>query len=397
MSIHLPTLFLVTLLVAVVGGAMLLFSWLQNRSMVALGLWGSGFIVGAAGGALLAAREVAPAFWSIEIGNAVVAMAYGLAWSGARSFEGRRPLVHVALAGAVIWLLACQVETFYGSLQARITLASATSATYTILTLAELWYARDKGLMSRWPAIVLLLIHACFFLAREALAGLLPFPAGAQLTQTGLYPLGLFLVLVNNFCLAFLVVNMAKERVELEHRRAASIDPLTGVSNRRAFLERGERLIRRCAASGRTTALLLFDLDHFKLINDNFGHQTGDRVLAAFCDVAGAALRAGDLFGRLGGEEFACLLPDTSLGDALQAAERIRATFETRPMGLHGAGAAATVSIGVATQGDGEQNFQTLFAAADRALYRAKAKGRNRVEPARASLAPLDAACAEAG
>src|ERR1700676_3916290 len=122
MAIHLPSLFLVTLLVAVVGGAMLLFSWLQNRSMVALGLWGSGFIAGAAGGALLAAREVVPAFWSIEVGNAVVAMAYGLAWSGARSFEGRRPLVHVALAGAVIWLLACQVETFYASLQARITL-----------------------------------------------------------------------------------------------------------------------------------------------------------------------------------------------------------------------------------------------------------------------------------
>src|SRR5690606_7054310 len=112
-------------------------------------------------------------------------------------------------------------------------------------------------------------------------------------------------------------------------------------------------------------------------------HQVGDRVLCTFCDTAMAVIRPTDLVGRLGGEEFACLLPGATAAEALRVAERIRDDFERRHADQP-EGHVATVSVGVATTGEGEADLTALMAAADRALYRAKANGRNRVERAKA-------------
>ena len=175
---------------------------------------------------------------------------------------------------------------------------------------------------------------------------------------------------------------MAKERMVLGYKHASLIDPLTGVGNRRAFFERGEKLLHRSAFDSRPTVLLLFDLDGFKHINDTFGHHVGDQILRAFCGVATAALRPDDLFGRLGGEEFASLLPHTSLDEGLAVAERIRSNFEATTLEVGANTLAATVSVGVAMSIDPSRNLADIIKAADRALYRAKANGRNRVEHA---------------
>jgi diguanylate cyclase (GGDEF)-like protein len=159
-------------------------------------------------------------------------------------------------------------------------------------------------------------------------------------------------------------------------------DALTGVGNRRAFFERGEKLLYRSAFDCRPTVLLLFDLDGFKQVNDTFGHHVGDRVLTAFCGTATAALRPDDLFGRLGGEEFASLLPHTSLDEGLAVAERIRSNFEATTLEVGANTLAATVSVGVAISIDSSRKLANIIKAADRALYRAKANGRNRVEHA---------------
>ena len=121
----------------------------------------------------------------------------------------------------------------------------------------------------------------------------------------------------------------------------------------------------------------MFDLDKFKTVNDTFGHQAGDRVLTAFCRVATSTLRPGDLFGRLGGEEFAALLLHTSLNGGLVAAERVRANFEATALdlGAH----TLTVSVGVASAPECKRKLAELIEEADRALYRAKENGRNRV------------------
>jgi diguanylate cyclase (GGDEF)-like protein len=127
------------------------------------------------------------------------------------------------------------------------------------------------------------------------------------------------------------------------------------------------------------TALILFDLDRFKSINDRYGHTTGDEVLISFCRLATSHLRPNDLLGRIGGEEFASLLPDMGRHDALWLAERVRKAFEAHTTGQYAF--SSTVSVGVTISDEERTDLNALLNAADQALYRAKALGRNRVEP----------------
>lgn len=173
---------------------------------------------------------------------------------------------------------------------------------------------------------------------------------------------------------------MVREQRENRHREASATDFLTGLDNRRAFFAKGEALL----AGGAPVALLVFDLDHFKRINDTFGHAVGDEVLALFSRLAEREMRGVDTLARLGGEEFAALLPGLDLGEAEAVARRVSRSLEAasieRP-GLYPV--RATVSIGLAlSQPNEPSDLGALLAAADRALYRAKREGRNRIERA---------------
>jgi diguanylate cyclase (GGDEF)-like protein len=272
---------------------------------------------------------------------------------------------------------------------------SAIVVSYSVLAAWELWRGRREGLMYRLPVIFLLLVHAAFFVVRIPLAGALPLPTDSGEFRAGWWTFTIFEAVFFAFFMAYLLGAMARERVVLRYKQASLIDPLTGVGNRRAFFERGEKLLHRSAFEGRPAALLLFDLDRFKDINDTFGHHVGDRVLKDFCGAATAALRPDDLFGRVGGEEFASLLPYTSLDEGLAIAERIRSNFAATTPEVGATALAATVSVGVAMSIDPSRTLADIYTAADRALYRAKANGRNRVEHARGvpedhEVAPID-------
>jgi diguanylate cyclase (GGDEF)-like protein len=390
-TIDLPTLFVVTIFVTATGGLLLLLSWLQNRAAPALAFWGLGYLIGATGAATLAARGVTPDALALIGGGALACLAFGVLWGGARCFEGRSVRLTWITAGAGLWLAACLVAHVHGWLEGRIALLSTIMATYALLVAWELWHARDRDLVSRWPTFGLVIGHAIFLLARIPFADALPFPLGDRTVPNPISAVFAFEVLFVAFAVAFLRLAMAKERAELEQRNAARIDPLTGIANRRAFFDLGAPLLHGAVRERRPAALLLFDLDRFKQLNDTAGHQAGDRVLKAFSDLVATAMRTGDLFGRIGGEEFACLITGMPMPQALQVAEGIRQKFET--LGF----ACATVSIGVAMANEAEHELGALFATADRALYRAKAKGRNRVEPARAPLALVEAVGAAAG
>jgi len=380
-----PTLFGLSGLVGTTAGVLLLFFWLHDRRVAALALWGSAFVLVSLGSALVVTRANAADVWSSQVGPVMTLTGYGLMWCGARSFEGRSLHFPLAVLGAVVWLAAMQVDAFVGAPALRMRLSSATIVIYSLATAAEYWRARDPGLISRWPAIALLLVHAAFFALRFALVEAVPFPGGSAPADPKWVPVGAVSLLLHVVCLAFLVMNMARERAELQQRRQAHLDPLTGVANRRGFLDRGERTLRRCVADKEPAAVLIVDLDLFKQINDTLGHQAGDHVLCVFCETANTVLRPNDVFGRLGGEEFACLLPGASAAEALQVAERIRASFEDRRDSIPMRHGASTVSVGVATTLDVAADLETLMAAADRAVYLAKAKGRNRVEQATAA------------
>jgi len=170
---------------------------------------------------------------------------------------------------------------------------------------------------------------------------------------------------------------------ELKHETAraeelARTDFLTGLANRRAFYEQGERELQSLVHGARPAAVAMFDIDHFKSINDRFGHAGGDAAIRALADAIRAHLRASDIAGRLGGEEFALLLPDASLEAARAVAERIRAAAESLLVEHEGQRIRFTTSGGVAALGD-DATLDAWIARADAALYQAKQGGRNHV------------------
>ncbi|MBF8668450.1 diguanylate cyclase [Pseudomonas putida] len=171
-----------------------------------------------------------------------------------------------------------------------------------------------------------------------------------------------------------------REHLE-EQRQKALLDPLTGLPNRAAWSERVEREMLEWQAHGGHLAMAILDLDHFKRINDSYGHLAGDKVLKIVADQLRKRLRSGDFIARFGGEEFVLLLPQTSPAAAAQIAEALRATVEACPFHFKGERVVITTSIGLGAFRSGERGDQVLKRA-DAALYRAKESGRNRVEQA---------------
>ncbi|OPY93058.1 MAG: Response regulator PleD [Syntrophaceae bacterium PtaU1.Bin231] len=162
--------------------------------------------------------------------------------------------------------------------------------------------------------------------------------------------------------------------------RQAHTDPLTGVGNRRHFFEEAARELSRSRRNDKPLAMLMLDIDRFKGINDAYGHDAGDAVLRALCATSLATVRTIDVFARIGGEEFAVLLPETAVKEAEPVAERLRARLAVTPVDLPGGKSVSfTVSVGVSAMRPGEDSCEEILKRADKALYEAKAAGRNRV------------------
>jgi diguanylate cyclase (GGDEF)-like protein len=167
----------------------------------------------------------------------------------------------------------------------------------------------------------------------------------------------------------------------------ARVDALTGVKNRLALNEAANQLLAQASRNGSLLGVLMIDADHFKSVNDRFGHGGGDKVLLSLVDSIRSTLRGGNVIGRIGGEEFVVLAPDTSLDQSLVLGERIRSRVEATPLLVDGHLVQLTVSIGATTAQPGEQDVPGLLKRADAALYQAKRAGRNRVMAADPELA----------
>jgi diguanylate cyclase len=178
---------------------------------------------------------------------------------------------------------------------------------------------------------------------------------------------------------AFYLRARVRERTVAERiERMAHYDPVTGLPNRSLLLDRLDQEVARAARGERGFAVLMIDLDGFKQVNDTWGHATGDKVLAAVGERARACVRASDTVGRLGGDEFLAILPDTQRAGALQAAEKLREAL-SRPYSIGKPLAHLGASIGVSYYGEDGTDAQALQRAADAALYEAKRRGKNRV------------------
>ena len=377
MSFDTSTLYLFATMVAGMLGAMLVFFGRQEN-IPALKWWGTAYLLGAA----------SVAIWTIggsKLGdplvlalNAVGFVACGMVWNAARVFLGRKPNLPGLLFGAIAWVgTAVAVPGLNPAM--RLTMGAAIVAIYAALTASELWSERRRTMQKRWPTIAVPVMHGGVLMLPILLGNIFrphdeTFGSSVWVTA---FSIELVLYAIGTVFVIFMLVS---DRAVTVHKTAASVDPLSGMLNRRGFSEASARVIEREAAAERPVTVLIFDIDHFKSINDRFGHPAGDEILKLFSTVVVSSLRISDLSGRIGGEEFAALLA-CPLEEGVIVAERVREAFEASGITCEAGPVDTTVSIGVAG-GPAGTELEVLLAAADTALYQAKRSGRNRVEAA---------------
>jgi diguanylate cyclase (GGDEF)-like protein len=382
MNLDVNTLFFITIYVEAILGLLLLFAWIQNASIRAVAWWGCAHLVRATSVVLFGVSGFTIGDTSADLTCCLLFLAFAITWTGARVFDGRKALPLWIAAGPALWLVLNHIPAVIGSADQRVVLSSCIIVAYTWLVAFEFWRGRSEPLVSRWPAIFMLVAQGTLFLLRTPLAALLPWPPLSEVVDNIWLAVLSFEALLFTIAVAFILLAMAKERTEYRHRTAAMVDPLTGIANRRAFLIDAGELVRKVVAGSPPVAVLVIDLDHFKSINDRFGHAIGDRVLQIFATTTKGVMRPADLLGRLGGEEFAAVLCNLSPEKVAAVGEHIRRAFAEETRDVDGCPVAATLSIGIVLHQGTPVDVLDLLMQADHELYRAKERGRNRVEVA---------------
>jgi diguanylate cyclase (GGDEF)-like protein len=375
LNLDLRTIILMSGILAVLLSMVMLFVRLSYpRTLKGLGMWVVAPMLVAMATFLFGARGQIPDVVSVLGANIMLLVGVLLFHFGSQRFFELRPsyrfwlLVLAAALPLMVWFSLVQPD-----FNARVQLVTFLWICILLANARVIWRRGPENFATRYTVVVMLM-HATIILLR-LLATLLPVPNEGLLTPTRVqtvYVIGNAMMIIA-FSLGLVLMAAERVRGELEH--LATRDSLTGAMTRRVLIEAGEQELERCRRHGRRMALLLMDLDHFKVVNDTYGHQTGDRVLADFVARVSSLLRRPDLLARFGGEEFLLMLPETTRDDAMAAAERIRARAAESMEGLP----PITVSIGVTTNLPEDASFDALLARADRALYQAKVEGRNRV------------------
>jgi len=377
MSLDAPTLTFAGALVSFASGLLVLLYWVTDRTAWAAFWWAAANIGTGIGVALLALHGVVPVFVSDILGPWILDICAVLTWTAARAFNRASNRPYLVLAGSAAWIVTEALAGALGSEQLASMLGTGVGGSLYLAGAIEFWRSDAEHLRGRWPMIAALCSFAIsLFLATigfSASAQFLPMPSSSW------FGIIQFVGLVYAIVGAISLVMMLKERSESVYKAAALTDPLTGLANRRAFMDRAQRAFDRNAGGNGPISLLAFDLDRFKTINDTFGHPVGDQVLRLFADGLSWALRPADIAARIGGEEFAVVLPGCGIQAAMAIADRVRASFQDNARFVNGQRVGATVSVGVATSLGLAGDLLSVLASADAALYQAKANGRNRV------------------
>jgi diguanylate cyclase (GGDEF)-like protein len=210
---------------------------------------------------------------------------------------------------------------------------------------------------------------------------------GLQTDIAAYLAVGVALVVTLPFAWFLIDLLLRVHRDEQEMRRLASYDSLTGLLSRHAFFDNANNYVSLAKREEKPFSVLIIDLDHFKLINDRYGHPAGDAVLKLFADVVNSVARRSDIVGRLGGEEFAVVLPSTRSSEALEFSERLHHAIDQAVLKFNDSAIRYTVSIGLAEfDHDSGDTIDDLLARADLALYQAKQAGRNQTATFKAQL-----------
>ena len=371
----------------VLSASMNMVLW-KRKTYPGFGWWTAGMTAFAVAFILLPLRNIIPDIFSIALASILEIAASLLFLEGSRNFRGkevRKYFIVIVLAAYTVFQLYLPFidKEYY----IRIIVISFLLATIFGLTALEFWLKVPIDLrFSYWSIGSMFAVFGTFMFVRGVVSCLSP-PAQDELAPGILHAMTFILAMLLGIAwtIRFIILNAERLEYDListqaELKKMATTDFLTGIANNRMFRQLGEREISRAERHKSPLTVLMIDLDFFKKVNDNYGHAAGDRVLVCFADICKKNLRDFDVFGRLGGEEFAVLLPQTSRQDGKILAERLCDTIAQSEIDIGDKSLRITVSIGVSELMPREDKLDAVLKRADDAMYEAKQNGRNRVE-----------------
>lgn len=386
MLLDVRTLGILSAFMPFVLGIIMSIYWRERRTYEGFGRWVLANFVFGIGYIQISLRGILPDFFSIVLGNAATIYAEILIYEGIRLFYGRPAF---SKWNSFVFVLYLVLHTYFTYLNPNINIRIAIIS----LTLFILIWRSGLSLINspllelrrttRTAGIVFLLT-ALLPLARSfhALLQNQPIDLFADPMSSWFALFGLVSILIWTFY--FFLINSARLEMDLEAARVeltqlAMTDPLTGLYNRRHFFERAEIEFQRATRQEHSISFLLMDVDGFKNINDNYGHDAGDEVMLYLSSILPAEIRVFDLVARFGGDEFIIMLIHVHQEQAYEIAERIRERVSQSPMTFESRTFNVQLSVGVASFDPKDDNLKTILKRADTALYLAKQHGRNRV------------------
>ncbi len=341
-------------------------------------LWVRGLLIQPFAYGLLAVRDLVPDWLTIVVANVLLIIAYAHLIQAIREYSRApdRSLVFFAI-GVITLFFEILLTYIWPSILARTVFISLVIAVLAVFGVSAIYskkepITRPEHLVAIMFGVAILVMIARMVTTPGSNMILLTSTSAMQgivFTYASLMPV----IATSGFLL------MCGERMNKDLARLATLDPLTGVFNRRTMTDYANKAIAASKRHGRPLSLLILDIDHFKRINDQFGHEAGDLALCRFVELLAAVKREADVIARIGGEEFVMILPDANEAAALALAERLRERLSNSDFMVSGWPVPLQASIGVGTLGPAISDLETLLREADRAMYEAKRNGRNRV------------------
>lgn len=385
--LDLRTLAVVLMVVTAFLSLTMYFIWRVQKTYPGFGWWTLANLVAAVGFALLSLRGMAPDFLSIILGNTLAIVSNLLCVEGNHKFLGLKDSKWIGLGATGAYFLLISYFTYQND---NVIHRIAVSSLFIGSISAYNWFifSRNTGTQrsytyqfARLTYLGITTLMLLRILGTYTISDIKDFYA-PDIVQSIVYLT--FIVFAVLWTFQYVILNNERLQKELqtaqiELEQLATTDFLTGLHNRRNFLEIGRREVQRARRFRHPLTVVMFDIDYFKKVNDTHGHATGDLVLTEIAALCQKNLRGSDVLGRLGGEEFAVLLPHTRISDASTIAEHLRTMIAQSETVLPAETIKITASFGVSALKDTDEEIEAVLRRADALLYQAKNQGRNRV------------------
>ncbi|WP_395621167.1 GGDEF domain-containing protein [Dokdonella sp.] len=380
MNFHIPTAMLLTAITTLIMGLSLAFTVTDypRALQVPIRQWVRSLLVSPFAFLLFALRERIPDWASIVLANVLLIVSTTLLVQALRSYNRLGSLRAWSVANIAITLAAVSVMTYvWPSIAGRTLLVAGQLAVLFVFGIAAIYRPADQVTNPERMVASFLAVGVLVMILRMAYASdpLMTTLLDSTPMQSIVFTYGALMPVIATS--GFLL--MCGQRLNKDLARLATLDPLTEVFNRRTMTDLANKAVAASKRHGRPLSLLILDIDHFKRINDEFGHEAGDLALCRFVELVREMLRSSDVVARIGGEEFVVLLPDTDQASAAVLAERIRQHLHATEFTVSGWPVPLRVSIGVGSIGPEVSNLESLLREADHAMYEAKRTGRDRV------------------